>query len=419
MSTTKRTRVSATPADFHRLLRRAVRRISDVYDQLYTGNKALNAVDDLIPDIDRLRKTLLKIRICYQRGWEQSKLALHYEAIRRKRVLDRKLAAWDEHLQVPVQRPVTPELIHDELLQLREEFDDVTLDLAENMISAVTDPITLDGIKLGRFALQLHIPDIIQLDSDVLWCIALEPNPAASNEHVTHPHVKSRRLCAGEAKNPMKAALRDGRLCDLFMLARSVLLTHEPESSHIKLSQWSGLSCYSCDDELEDDESYTCAECQHSCCSGCISGCGSCCTDYCYNCEVSCDICETGGCPSCVNKCEKCAKTCCRKCISRCDVCDKSQCDDCLTTCESCSFSLCSACGVVCKACNATFCLNCLSDDQMCSNCQSNSDGEQADEAGQDASETDAKKEQTDGIGDDAPTAGAATGAASAEDDTL
>jgi hypothetical protein len=42
--------------------------------------------------------------------------------------------------------------------------------------------------------------------------IALEPNPAAGRPDVTHPHVIEKRLCAGDAVNPIRTALESGRL---------------------------------------------------------------------------------------------------------------------------------------------------------------------------------------------------------------
>ena len=56
--------------------------------------------------------------------------------------------------------------------------------------------------------------------------IAQELQPAASDDEVTtHPHVHGRMLCEGEGRVPIRNALRQGRLCDFFLLVQQVLQT--------------------------------------------------------------------------------------------------------------------------------------------------------------------------------------------------
>ena len=58
--------------------------------------------------------------------------------------------------------------------------------------------------------------------------VALDPHPAGSDESVTHPHVRDEQLCAGDAAAAIRSALAGGRICDFFLLVRSVLDRIQP-----------------------------------------------------------------------------------------------------------------------------------------------------------------------------------------------
>jgi hypothetical protein len=66
---------------------------------------------------------------------------------------------------------------------------------------------------------------------------AVDPNPATNDEEVTHPHVKSNGLCAGDATVPIQAALQDGRICDAMLLVNAVLQHYNPASPYVSLSR--------------------------------------------------------------------------------------------------------------------------------------------------------------------------------------
>ncbi|MCW2750109.1 MAG: hypothetical protein JWR83_1219, partial [Aeromicrobium sp.] len=108
----------------------------------------------------------------------------------------------------------TPDLRHwlAEARQLEAEFGSVEVKWAERTVRAVTEPITLHGVELGPFALDLHWDRLGSARG--VHCfdvVALEPNPAAGRDDVVHPHVQGRDLCAGDAAGPVQRALEEGR----------------------------------------------------------------------------------------------------------------------------------------------------------------------------------------------------------------
>ncbi len=83
----------------------------------------------------------------------------------------------------------------DELNQVQQEFGSLELDNAESTISVITEPITLDDVYLGPFRIQLELKKFSELcTASPYYVIALSPNPAATDETVTHPHPAMYRL---------------------------------------------------------------------------------------------------------------------------------------------------------------------------------------------------------------------------------
>ena len=94
--------------------------------------------------------------------------------------------------------------IYQDLLALEEEFPEVQIDLAEAQISVTTEPLILEGIHLGPFQIRL---DWQQLKATHPYrVVALEANPAASNEEITHPHVNGQLVCEGDGRVAIAAA---------------------------------------------------------------------------------------------------------------------------------------------------------------------------------------------------------------------
>lgn len=229
----------------------------------------------------------------------------------------------------------------EELRQIEDEFVEFFLDWKKKAVTATTEPITLRDIYLGPFAIQfhwerlLHHPDVSCFD-----VVAQDPHPAAANDRVTHPHVKDRSLCAGDAAVPIRKALEQGRLADAFCLVRSVLEHYNPASPHIALDEWEGTECHDCGRNVSDDERW--------CCEGC--GC-----DFCDECTGNCSCCDT---------------TRCHGCLLRCDACDEPCCVRCLETCAGSGSECCRLCRVACSRCGAIVAREDCNDAGWCRSCQ-------------------------------------------------
>lgn len=125
--------------------------------------------------------------------------------------------------QFPAPVPGLRELLA-ELTQLDREFEHVIIEPKRSLLSVKTESITLGDIDLGRFQIELYVDRLAErLDSSAIDIVALDPNPTGSNDQVTHPHVSDLALCAGDASLPIRSALKEGRLCDVFLLVRGVL----------------------------------------------------------------------------------------------------------------------------------------------------------------------------------------------------
>jgi hypothetical protein len=206
--------------------------------------------------------------------------------------------------------PPPPSLhqIHQDLLALEGEFEAVEVDRRHRRIAVTTLPIELEKIDLGPFAIQLHLDRLHhRQDLSCIDCVALEPNPAASNESVTHPHVKDNSLCGGEASVPIALALRQGRVLDAMLLVSGVLQNYNGDSPYISLDDWSGASCGDCGHTTED----------LSCCEHCQN-------DYCDHCISVCDLCDTSCCHECLERDEVSKQHCCPGCRQTCGQCDRT-----------------------------------------------------------------------------------------------
>jgi hypothetical protein len=221
-------------------------------------------------------------------------------------------------------KPAVPNMLEliTELRQVEDEFGELRIDLRNKTISAHTDPITLEGVYLGPFAIQLYWPRLVQeAGVECFDIVALEPNPPPNDESVTHPHVKHQRLCAGEATVPLKKAMEQGRLADAFCLIRGVLNHYNPASPHVALDEWDGLECYDCGATMSSSDASRCDECENQICSDCGCDCGNCSKVLCGSCLVRCAICADRFCEGCLKASAHSKKFCCPRCTTPCSVC--------------------------------------------------------------------------------------------------
>jgi hypothetical protein len=290
---------------------------------------ALDRVAGHLMEVSRLSK---RLRICRNRSWSAAE---HHQ----RRVLSQRLTeleAATRQLRNDLAPPATgtPSVrdVLEELHELEREFDDLRYDWQEACIAVTTEPITLQDIALGRFELRLCLSSLATGDpARVLSAIAVEPNPCASDDAVTHPHVSSDCICLGDATTPFQSAIASGRLADALQIARVVLNTYNPSSPFCKLESWYGVLCYDCGYMTNSDGYYTCERCDNAFCEDCYSACTAC---------------------------------------------GDSSCRDCLNTCTSCDESICDECLTCCSRCDQSACMNCL-DEGLCSACVDTDDEEE------------------------------------------
>lgn len=221
-----------------------------------------------------------------------------------------------ELIETPDKEKPKLSVLVDELNQLQEEFGSLELENAQNTISVITEPITLEDVHLGSFRIQLELNKLSELyQSSPYYVVALNPNPAATDETVTHPHVTNEKLCEGDAALAIRKALEQGRLCDFFTIVRSILNTYSPDSPYVPLHDWDGVSCYECGYVTDSENSYYCSFCDNSFCEECCSCCHICYETICNGCSQLCESCEESTCPNCINECAGCGLLFCNSCL--------------------------------------------------------------------------------------------------------
>ena len=214
-----------------------------------------------------------------------------------------------------------------ELQQLEDEFGEWQYRRDEGCLSVVTDPIELEGVPLGPFEVKLFLQDLAQARRQVPYCvIALNPHPAATCEQVTHPHVSNEGLCAGDASAAITAALTSGRLCEFFLLVRSVLTTYNPGSPFVSLDEWDSEPCADCGCPMSEDDRYGCDRCGLMFCDECTRMCSCCDQITCRGCLATCPVCNELVCSPCLGPCAECGEPCCLSCLEdeRCPNCTES-----------------------------------------------------------------------------------------------
>ena len=204
-----------------------------------------------------------------------------------------------------------------DLQQIEDEFHGWEFDDETGTLSVETDSIELEGVYLGPFEIQLRLRDLSRSDLlSTFDIIAKEPNGAGGRDTVTHPHVSEQRLCAGDAMVPIQGALQTGRICDFFILVRSVLQTYNPQSAYVRLEEWNGEPCHDCGYLMDDDSGFYCEFCEHNFCESCTSYCSQCETAACMGCMETCPECSERACPNCMKTCQECGHTCCEGCLT-------------------------------------------------------------------------------------------------------
>ena len=245
-----------------------------------------------------------------QRNWLLAAQAAESSAVDALRQLQHVVNNALAHLQYQdTPTPARLRDLYDDLQQLEQEFGAVTLDPRHRLIAVATDSIELEGISLGMFRIEVHLDRLTDRPGAAAFdIVALQPNPPDCSEDVTHPHVRDRQLCAGEATVPIARALQQGRVTDAFLAVRSVLETYNRSSPYVALEDWHGRPCGDCGTSVDPEQASSCEQCGQVCCEDCASWC---------------DICESSYCRSCLEEDVESGRLCCRSCRHRCGACNR------------------------------------------------------------------------------------------------
>lgn len=212
----------------------------------------------------------------------------------------------------------------DELASLEAEFERVELDLRKRLIKVTTDPIVLEGVELGRYEILLEVDSLKETPRYTIR--SSEGLASSSDSGLCHPHVSHGRLCEGEGRHTIAAALETGRVGDFFVIVRQILETYNAGSAYVSLEDWDGYPCGDCGDLLDDDNSSSCYACGTCLCTSCTSDCIECDEPHCNGCLIDCEDCRNGCCERCLKTCAECRRDCCDHCLSqagRCESCEE------------------------------------------------------------------------------------------------
>ena len=282
--------------------------------------QVIPACGTFIENVEQLKSVQRKLEICEIRSWDAA-------ASRIFRQIESNLQALLYH-KLEIERAIqackrvvpTQKEVFQELVQADEEFGNIQFN-SEGLLSVCTEPIRLGEVFLGDFEIQLHVPSLARIgDNTVYSIVAQDPHPAATNESVTHPHVNDERLCAGEASTAINSALASGRVCDFFLIVRSVLMNYNPGSTYVSLEEWEGTPCFDCGYVMSEGNCCWCTCCENDFCEECSSLCRVCSEPTCNNCLEDCPVCEALTCSVCLTSCPGCGEPLCRDCLkdSRC-----------------------------------------------------------------------------------------------------
>jgi hypothetical protein len=266
---------------------------------------------------NRSQQYLNQIELARRKGWNRAAASLYDSLLREvnycREQLDRLSGIIEQHTH---SKPLPSQLeIYEEILGLRDEFDDFELDLKAGELRVVTEGVVLNGIDLGRFEIRLGFK---HLDSSPCYrIVALDPNPAPSDDSVTHPHVQAEHLCEGEGRQAIESALADGRLSDFFLIVARLLGTYAVGNAYVELNHWEGIDCHDCGSATYQGERSYCSSCDEPLCDSCSISCNQCCESYCSGCIAECASCRQEHCQRCLTACSQCRQNVCVSCLSQ------------------------------------------------------------------------------------------------------
>ena len=303
--------------------RRAIRAALKIHEHLH-GAARPSIVE--LPHFlwNRVSQVHARLQHVHSRQWQAASQSLIDDLYFQAGHLIRELESFKASLppRPAYQMLATPADIVADLVALQADFDDLQIDPAEHTISVLTEPIVLEGIRLGRFRIELHWNRIGQ--AKAYQVIAQEPHCAFGRDDVTHPHVAGGRLCEGDGATPLRSALSSGRLLDFFMLVRQILETYNGASPHVALEEWDGISCTDCGTSQSRDAGGNCDRCDEPLCSDCSCLCERCDNYLCTNCSAECAECGRRYCLPCLCRPAGASRLLCKTCLEKGDDSDDS-----------------------------------------------------------------------------------------------
>ncbi len=306
--------------------RRLLRLAAAIHESLSSGQSTTAHVELPTTSWQQSEHLLRRMRRAQQRGWQLAVQRLQCDLREMPRRLHGELIAID-HLLEPQSNEVHRASIgdiHADLVALHEEFDEVSFNRRGKTISVTTEPIELEGVYLGPLEIRLDWSDLAEGHPHNYRVIALEANPAASNESVTHPHVQDEAVCEGDGHLPIRKSLEQGRLLDFFTIVANLLRTYNAGSPYVSLSDWYGVECADCGSTVSDDERWTCELCGAYVCGDCYVSCPGCDGLFCGACVTRCAGCEENHCGACMKQCAGCRTELCPGCLE-----ENERCSDC------------------------------------------------------------------------------------------
>jgi len=279
---------------------------------------------------DHCNSLMDRIGRAHERGWHFAAGRLQRDLQFGLNRLEQELANVRNSLETVTGHVVLATVgdLYRDFIWLQQEFDDVSWDLHRQTLSVTTEPIVLEEVSLGRFEIRLDWEDLTTPSPYSI--IAVDANPAASDESVTHPHVQTEKLCEGDAHLPICRALADGRFADFFVVVSRTLHTYNSSSPFVDLDRWCGVTCEDCGSSVGEDDYWVCESCSSRLCDDCRVSCEGCSDAFCSQCVTTCECCEVDHCNGCFATCAACQERVCPNCLEdngKCRSCYAKECE--------------------------------------------------------------------------------------------
>ncbi|MCB9851204.1 MAG: hypothetical protein H6817_10935 [Phycisphaerales bacterium] len=289
------------------------------------------ALDRVAACAQAINAVARRLRLCNSHQWYAAEITERQGLEVRIRDLEHALNSLKEELTRPAKRTPVLRDVFEDLRELEAEFGEVRLDSTHRFVAVTTESIVLQEIELGRFELQIDVsmrPGAFP--SEALRAVALDPNPCAADDAITHPHVSSERVCLGDAAVPFGAALGAGRLADAMLIARAVLETYNDGSPYCLLDSWYGRACSDCGRIENVDDTCWCERCEQEFCGECFGSCAGCGDSSCCGCLNTCPLCDESMCSGCLESCTHCNEPACTSCLEDglCPTCVEAELDE-------------------------------------------------------------------------------------------